>query len=348
MDHIDTPDQDLWPEEVPYLQDSSCTYIYDNGRWIDFPERMGWSVKTLRDIANMEPVILPEHTNERAASLVQAWLYFGIIHAITRILINMSDFLVQNASSRIRVNTRHLPRYLESWRCNISRYWNDMLCEYSKNLDGFLDVVSEIISMLAHLNKNLICPEVQFSIQVLWATLIAIKLNIFPNSAITKHLQYEECMQTLRNHLVGKKWCPSDINRLEQSVSSLTLYHMSASAARLSTRNHSRCEEKNCRGLQRVDKSFSPRHVYQGCLCDLIGIKKVKLVEMTDTGSWPVLKYSDRYGLEVYAVQVGTNDTPYVAISHVWANGLGNPNSNEMHHCQIARIQEQVNAIARN
>ncbi len=33
---------------------------------------------------------------------------------------------------------------------------------------------------------------------------------------------------------------------------------------------------------------------------------------------------------------------PYVAISHVWSDGLGNPNHNSLPFCQIKRLQELV------
>jgi hypothetical protein len=39
-------------------------------------------------------------------------------------------------------------------------------------------------------------------------------------------------------------------------------------------------------------------------------------------------------------------EQPYVAISHIWADGLGNPSANAIHLCQLRLIQERVDALA--
>ena len=39
--------------------------------------------------------------------------------------------------------------------------------------------------------------------------------------------------------------------------------------------------------------------------------------------------------------------TEYVAISHVWGEGLGNPAANELPICQLTKIQDWVNGTLR-
>jgi hypothetical protein len=58
-------------------------------------------------------------------------------------------------------------------------------------------------------------------------------------------------------------------------------------------------------------------------------------------------KRATRQNHSVWAVgNSGSKPTiPYVAISHVWSGGLGNPHSNSLPKCQLARIQKFVNAL---
>jgi hypothetical protein len=56
---------------------------------------------------------------------------------------------------------------------------------------------------------------------------------------------------------------------------------------------------------------------------------------------------SSRQNYSVWAVRnSGSKPTiPYVAISHVWSGGLGNPRSNSLPKCQLVRIQHFVDAL---
>ena len=200
--------------------------------------------------------------------------------------------------------------------------------------------------MTAERETSVMVPSVKFSIAILWATLVAVKLKMFPDSAQPQEPAFSGLIQPLQEHLIKKKWCPTDFLRINQSISRFTLYYIGASMPKLSTRDHSNCDRENCRALQQVGKFYSPQHARPGCSCNLIAVDRAMLRGMANARSWPVLTYSDIDDLQVVPVHATRVDTPYIAISHVWADGLGNPMSNEMHRCQITQIQNQVNAVA--
>jgi len=54
----------------------------------------------------------------------------------------------------------------------------------------------------------------------------------------------------------------------------------------------------------------------------------------------PAYRTAVRNELEIDTSRVG-----YVAISHVWADGLGNPHRNSLPFCQVANLQDQVNSL---
>jgi hypothetical protein len=42
-----------------------------------------------------------------------------------------------------------------------------------------------------------------------------------------------------------------------------------------------------------------------------------------------------------------TRNSKYVAISHVWADGLGNPYTNSLHRCKLLALRELVAEVAK-
>jgi len=347
MDHIITPGHDPWPEEVPYLLDPTCPYVYDNGPWTGFPQRMGWSIDELKQTGTVDMSKTPGHTKELAASVLQAWLFFGLIHRVTNIPINIRDFVKGNANGKAIITTQNLPRYLDLWRGRLHGMSGDEVPKYVRNLDVFLfDVFENAFRLTAERETSVLVPSVKYSMTTLWATLVAVKLKMFPDSVRPLEPMFPSVLKPLEEHLIKKKWCPTDILRLNQSISRFTQYYMGASVPRLSTRDHSNCDHENCRALQQVDKQYSPRHAHSGCSCDLIAVDGAMLRSMANTRSWPILAFSDSGNLQAVPVHTTRVDTPYIAISHVWADGLGNPKSNEMYRCQVTRIQNQVGAVA--
>jgi len=68
-----------------------------------------------------------------------------------------------------------------------------------------------------------------------------------------------------------------------------------------------------------------------------------ELVRVIRRQETPVL----RYHREGERVEIGAagDAVPYVCISHVWSDGLGNPRGNEMNACQLDRVKQVVNRL---
>jgi hypothetical protein len=81
------------PVEVPYLIDDAHPYVYDNKGMVGFPARMGWKLQELREVLGGNSTQNLDQTPKRAASLVQAWLYFGLIHFVTTLHVETSRYL---------------------------------------------------------------------------------------------------------------------------------------------------------------------------------------------------------------------------------------------------------------
>jgi hypothetical protein len=60
---------------------------------------------------------------------------------------------------------------------------------------------------------------------------------------------------------------------------------------------------------------------------------------------FPLLRLTgDLHNLNAELVE-GNDDAPYIAISHVWADGLGNPLANSLQRCKLHRLRDLVSAV---
>ena len=348
MDHIKCDCVDPWPGEVPYLFDPKYPYVYDNETWARFPERMGWTIKELQAIQVGKPSSNPEHTNERAASLAQAWLYFGLIHVLTETPVDTQKYLRLNSNGKQIISTAYFPEQVEQWRQSLARKSKEQLTEYCTSLDRLIDVIDSQCFRVAQGNETVVPCEVFFSIVVLRTSLISCKTRWFPNSSLPPEPQLGHAHDRIREQLTRKCWCQSEVQRMGQIFCSLTMYHVGASGRKKSTRDHSNCHRDQCKALQQADtKDYRPRHAIENCQCPLVGPNQEQIMELIRKGEVPLVSYSDTQGLQIGSFRQGeSHQHPYIAISHVWADGLGNPNANAMHQCQFVLMQKRVRMVA--
>ncbi|TVY20878.1 hypothetical protein LARI1_G001539 [Lachnellula arida] len=139
-------------------------------------------------------------------------------------------------------------------------------------------------------------------------------------------------------------WCPSDIARAEVKYSSIqALYMMRMLGKCLPPRDHSRCTDDACNIYQIDPGNYQQTH--QDCSCHELVVRDADLTSvLSKDEKFPILKFKgDMHNLDYDIVESGA----YIAISHVWADGLGNPNANSLHRCQLSRLQETVKAVVK-
>jgi hypothetical protein len=129
-------------------------------------------------------------------------------------------------------------------------------------------------------------------------------------------------------------WCPSDIARSEakfKSIQSLNIIQMMDKS--LPSRNHNHCTELICK-LYQIDMSkYHVSHQQESsCQCKQLEVDGTLLTKILEKdGRVPLLRLKENLqNLEAELVE-STDSTPYIAISHVWANGLGNPFAKSLH-----------------
>jgi Heterokaryon incompatibility protein (HET) len=149
--------------------------------------------------------------------------------------------------------------------------------------------------------------------------------------------------------MISNGWCKSDIARIVDRYCSLHLYHFMSKLAKPNTRqSHVNCSEDRCVAHQIVAADYKPSHWPPECDCESI------VVQNGDT--IPILKQEDRIPLLKIGIGDSVNDTTlevigstpetqYIAISHVWSDGMGNPYMTALPKCQLARLKGYAQSL---
>lgn len=137
----------------------------------------------------------------------------------------------------------------------------------------------------------------------------------------------------------------SDVARLRQDTSILGEYYASRLGQLPQIRDHGLCDEEVCFAAQINTKTYETQHINTACDCKFVGPETSYLAKVLTNDSPLVTMDAGREDGEVELLLERDSTTAYVAISHVWADGLGNPGTNKLLLCQVRRIQYQVNAL---
>ncbi len=109
---------------------------------------------------------------------------------------------------------------------------------------------------------------------------------------------------------------------------------------------HSRCSDDACVANNVNMKNYTTRHVDAHCQCPMVEVPMDKLRSTVKSGGVPLIAVredgSEHMELEVAEMR----EQPYIAFSHVWSDGLGNPNANALPQCQLRRLASYTQEIA--
>lgn len=150
-------------------------------------------------------------------------------------------------------------------------------------------------------------------------------------------------------HMRSRGWCPFQANGLIKSYQFLQclLYMEKLEKPRPPSPidRHQDCNVSECRGLLAPDE---PQHRYPYCQCDEVKFKSTDwagLTQIVNSHKVPVLCLNDRNGMIEMEVAVSNPNTKYIALSHVWADGLNNKKRNSLKRCQMDHIYNRLRSL---
>ena len=178
------------------------------------------------------------------------------------------------------------------------------------------------------------------------------RLQLFPNST-----------DLFKGKTAGPGWCPNEYSMLRQILSRDTTGLLIASRLRRSFSDlelsHDSCTTDRCVANQVEDGTYQRKHT-AGCP-DPVGCRNMVIdsdvaAQMIRQGRLPLVRiefapfeqWENKYRLDWTnwrserhtPVEMGFQETEnYIAISHVWSHGLGNPEDNALPECQLRRLK---------
>lgn len=192
--------------------------------------------------------------------------------------------------------------------------------------------------------------------------------QIFDGKPLLEQLRLASSLPSqsrVRQRITDNGWCPHLVN-----------YHLSAnrnwlkqevdldSKQMLETRSiesrdrHTVCRDSPFCKAYDVDKTtYRPKHVRPDCNCKHVSVPQQEIADIILSGNFPVLTVKSGHP-EPSAVEKGGalevviekglstwSTKSYVAVSHVWAQGLGNPIDNALPTCQLSALKRRLDAL---
>ncbi|OJD36942.1 het domain protein [Diplodia corticola] len=207
---------------------------------------------------------------------------------------------------------------------------------------------------------SLLRPAMAFAIRVLHATLFllvreTLGLRHFRAVLLPQAASRDAWADARMREQLG--WCPSEVACFSNFRSVLPQAYALQLGERRRGRTtragveagaaggHARCTAARCVVDQVVPGTYVTGHYEGGCRCGFVGVPVEEVKAVLRKGGIPIVRVrrggeGEGQGgplvLEVGAHRPGRN---YVAVSHVWKDGMGNEEANALPECHLVRLK---------
>ncbi|KIV82623.1 hypothetical protein PV11_04721 [Exophiala sideris] len=335
--------------------------LLDDGPLETYPERKGFRLNYWGDLNYANTLTLADGSKpdvEQSTTLLQEWLFFGMLRAIHKIYgteFNGYDY-VEIVDNDNVLTLKRFPEHVQTW------YRLEAEQPKAVRKQHFRGVEAHMLRALRFLSNNftddtagsigLTGPDnvVPLEAQIVLESKLEILLAVL-NEAMdwaTKAIYFQErrpyhgaasafiCLSTYR-HVKRLAWCPSELNFMSLTFDNSSLYFASQIERTTNEALHTKCTSKKCLAFELEGSVYQSAHV-EGCDgCRAITIDSAKLreiLESNDHSAYPRVNIiiTDDDEINLSMADVGS----YVAISHVWSDGLGHPPGvNSLPECQF-------------
>ena len=167
---------------------------------------------------------------------------------------------------------------------------------------------------------------------VLSQTLRSESIHISPRSSII-------------SNMIKNGWCPSLTSQVRQRFGISALVFIS-NLEPPDSFMHGACSEVSCAFNKVDEKNYIRAHAY-GCVgaasCFDVCVDKAEMHEILKNDRFPIINaINHNNNMLSMSISDSERTKEYVAISHVWSDGLGNPKANAMPHCQLQALCSMV------
>ena len=355
MDHVRLPKDPAGPSiQVPYL----CAEEYPGVSFHVYPAFKKWTLADIfyRPQWTREAPFGDDQTFDRrpiaeATSFLQSWLFFGLVTTILGPNVSVQDFIAQNASGTAVITTRKLPEYIRALEERDKDVIEVQMAFRRDNADQCITTAHKVYSYVA--DNTTVDPAVMLSIAALGDYLTMVRNTLYcddPRRLLSIDWMGPSSSKGLAGDIIGARmirdgWCKSQVRRaLRLSPSGrYSLAHLARPDPQIT---HDGCSFWQCKAYEMHWETYETVHVLESCSCPFIYARSDQLHAILLAGKIPVISSTCSFepGLPIEIREAGTK-SKYVAISHVWSDGLGNSFHNALPQCQLKRISHLVQQL---
>lgn len=301
---------------------------------------------------------------EAYAAQFQALFTFGFLEGVMEVKVPESILL--NADKSMMVDS-HLPSLLQTWRNriralgkgNASQEWAKRVAETIKVAHGILQLeifhpsFSPLLrcsiprDSIFHILSTIAC--IAEAIRSSW---VAFPDEVRPKGSGVDWSFLRDVTSKQQQKIVSNGWCPLVVRLISGSCA--FQYASTRPPARGDVQYvHDACTSQSC-VVNNVDtNTYQNRHA-PGARCErctYVTPPLGRVVGLLESGQVPVVRVHHDSGDDraiPAVIPTSFSTTPYVAISHVWSDGLGSTTEVGLPSCQILRLARLVSQVAPN
>ncbi|KAI4113052.1 MAG: hypothetical protein LQ345_005895 [Seirophora villosa] len=357
MEHLHLPKNVVTPgpDPVPYM----CTKDYDGGPFLTYPTRVGKS-SVLEDVSERRP-LQPSISTAELEALLQTWLFFGLLKEILGDLFIASHFISvdpSSGSSQRRLDTTSLNSIVQDWVERLLAS-NDNKHQKQVQYDHIVECLQ--LTMLVLKSTNYIHrPDFNYQIMACLASVADLLSRATVAYQMPDVVRENPCPYLWdllpRAHprseelMMRHGYCPSEIHRIRQTFLHLsTIQFLTWMNRADATASHEHCNSREC--LLRLNnlRQYGAQHWLNDCHCPDLTVDIAKVIAILSRGGLPLLQMiqtEPSHELRLDVIEASPS-SKYVAISHVWSDGLGNPHANALPQCQLQHLLDLARPLFR-
>ncbi|KAH9206458.1 hypothetical protein DL95DRAFT_469591 [Leptodontidium sp. 2 PMI_412] len=347
MDHIPRP-----YNAVGTAIEFPCVRVeeYDKGPFLTYPNRKGFE--------SQDAILQESDTPASQAAVLQTWLFFGLLHEfLEEDYTNDKDWTSVNDAQEIVLCTKNLAVATKShWDARQEKE------ERSRHLLACFGRAFQVVSLACELPAadTQVLMGVAILVNFLSGTILPLSgsFEAIPSGNWSGYSWPGILVDPIKERLRSHGWCPSEMISISENLD------MILASVQLEPPNphyqHAECNEKSCRILEVYSnmKTYpEPGHVADGRECPWFELDVNKAHDILLGGNLPVILvandgeiWKSRLGLSNpaklnVAIKSSNEVRQYIAFSHVWSDGLGNPHSNRLRVCKLDQLQTLASGI---
>lgn len=346
MEHLPLPKIRGTTQRLPRVPYICKGPAYDEGEFMTYPLRAGWPlvVQSKDKLKWLNHEMRQPSKDSSLEPFLQSWLFFGLLHHVLApgLLYSADDYVVADGD-KMYVQTFSLQEKLSSWLSLVRSFEPDQKAHTLANLVDCLQTAHVAIRVLGLPTHSGFNPVVRLGISALFEAVEAAAVMANPDM---DYLTVAPAIDEKTRHQMREEngWCPAEISTAVNDYASLSgrlyLRHMWKPTFGI---DHGCCTSEGCAHTQINLGTYQARHSTENCSCEHAGPLTSAVHACLEQSSFPLLKINDMGGVEVHQYRP---NMAYVALSHVWADGLGNPHDMNLPRCQMLKLRGLLAGIS--